>query len=217
MKRVLAIAIALLAAGWATATAQLRRTELRAGAFAALSRRSAAFSGSVGTGSGTMSGMDVTVRAKWFGGEVRLFGGEFTSDSGTAASGTIANGELRLLAGPRTIAADVGYGRRGYSGAISTITWSYIRIGVRSTLPLGGSGLHAGVSLGLYTGVTGAGGAGKGSGKEAETSLTYTPVRLPIYVTLGYRREQFTASGGSGDRPEELSGIVFGAGIRLAR
>lgn len=90
-------------------------------------------------------------------------------------------------------------------------------MGVRSSLPLGGSGFHAGVAVGIYTGVSGAGGTGKGNGKEAETTLTYAPDRLPLYLTLGYRREQFTATGGSGDRPEELSGILFGGGVRLGR
>ena len=204
---------ALLAGLAAPAAAQLRGIELRAGALAALSKRNAAFDSAVGTGSGTMSGMDVTVRTKWFGAEVRVLGGEFTADSPGTAAGTIANGDIRLMAGPRSVAAEVGYGRRGFSGAISTITWSFIRIGVRASLPLGGSGLHAGVVLGLYSGVSGAGVTGKGNGKEAETSLTYAPERLPLYLTLGYRREQFTFAAA----PEELSGIVVGGGIRLGR
>jgi len=217
MKRALLVT-GLMALGAATAAgAQLRGIEVRAGALAALSKRNAAFGGAVGTGSGTMSGMDLTVRAKWFGAEARVFGGDFTADSGATAAGTIANGDLRLMAGPRTVAAEVGYGRRGFTGALTTITWSFIRIGARASLPLGGSGLHAGVALALYTGVSGAGGAGKGNGKEAETSLTYAPERLPLYLMFGYRREQFTATAASGDRPEELSGIVVGGGVRLGR
>lgn len=207
----------LLAGLAAPAAAQLGGVEVRAGALAALSKRNAAFGGAVGTGSGTMSGMDVSARAKWFGAAARVFGGEFTADSGNTASGKIANGDVRLMAGPRAIAAEVGYGRRGFTGALSTITWSFIRVGARSVLPLGGSGLHAGVAVGLYTGVSGAGGAGKGNGKEAETFLIYAPDRLPLYLTLGYRREQFTATAASGDRPEELSGIIVGGGIRLGR
>ena len=55
MKRVLGVTAALLLVGSAVVHAQLPGIEIRAGGTAAISKRSAAFSGSVGTGSGTMS------------------------------------------------------------------------------------------------------------------------------------------------------------------
>jgi hypothetical protein len=210
-----ALIVLWLVAAASPAAAQLKGIEVSAGEAITIAKRNAAFDSTLGTATGTMSGFDMAFRAKWFGAEARLFGGKFAGDSGSTAGGKIANGDINLYGGPSTIALLVGYGRRGFTGAFGSTSWSFIRVGVRSDLPLGGSGLHAGVAIAIYTGVSSLGGTGKGTGKEAVTSLTYTPERIPIYVMLGYRREQFTATSGSNDRPEELSGIVFGGGVRL--
>jgi hypothetical protein len=213
-----ALALAGIAACVVTPlAAQLRGVELRAGAVAAVSRRNAAFNGGVGTGSGTMMGIDLVARTKWVGLEIRTLGGEFTADSGTSAAGTVANGDIRLALGPKVIAAEVGYGRRGFTGAVSTVTWSFVRVGARASMPIGGSGFTAGVVLAIYTGVARTDGGGSGSGTEIETSLTYQPPRLPGYLLLGYRREAFTAEGTGTTYPEEIGALLVGGGVRLGR
>jgi hypothetical protein len=193
------------------------RLDARVAVFGTLAKRNAAFAGSVGTASGTLTGMELSAHRPWVGISARLFGGTFTADSGTAAAGKVANGDLRISVGQPVISGVLGYGRRGFTGGLGTISWSFIQFGVRSTVPLGSTGLEASFAVSLYGGVKNIGGAGKGSGKEAMTALTFLPARAPFFVMLGYRIEQFTATGGSGDRPEDVGGIVLGGGFRLTR
>jgi len=207
-----ALALAALAACSVAGTlgAQL---EGRLGGIAALGKRNAAFAGNVSAGSGTMKGFELTARMKFGGISARMFGGDFTGDSGT---GSVANGDLRLILGPPTISAEVGLGRRSYTGGVGTISWSFLRIGARSTLAVGATDFYASAAFALYTGVQSEAGP-EGNGKEAETALLYMPARMPIYVSLGYRIEQFTSVAASDDRPEEVSGVVLGLGVRLRR
>lgn len=49
------------------------------------------------------------------------------------------------------------------------------------------------------------------------TALEYSLRHVPLVVTLGYRAELFQVSANGADRPEFVSGILVGAGLRLAR
>ena len=212
--RALPLIVLCVAAAPLAGQAQL---DARVGLFGTLAKRNAAFAGSVGSASGTLTGMEMSVRRGFVGASMRLFGGTFNADSGTSAAGDVANGDFRLFVGKPVISGALGYGRRGFTGGLGTISWSFIQLGVRSNVALGSTGLEANFAVSLYGGVKNIGGSGKGSGKEAVTGLTFAPPNRPFFVTLGYRIEQFTASGGSGDRPEEVSGIMLGGGFRLTR
>lgn len=183
---------------------------LQAGAFGMVTRRSAAFGGSVGTANAFLTGMSFGASLRHVGLSGRLFGGTYPGDS--AAGGKLANGDITLSAGWPTVAGLLGYGRRGFSGAFGSISWSFWRAGVQSDFALGSSGLHAGLSVAAYVGVSrGA------SGKEGETHLIWEPAGAPVMVMLGYRIEQFTASSGAGPVPDDVSGVVIGAGWRWSR
>jgi hypothetical protein len=209
MRALTLAAVAACAVG-ATLDAQL---EARLGGTVTMGTRNAAFAGNVGSGTGTMKGFELTARMKFGGISARMFGGEFSGDSGT---GSVANGDLRLVLGPPMFSAEVGMGRRGYTGGVGTISWSFLRIGARSTIPVGATDFYANIGFTLYTGVKSEAGP-EGNGKEAETALLYMPARMPIYVSLGYRIEQFTSVAANDDRPEEVGGIVLGLGVRLRK
>lgn len=189
--------------------------ELRAGGVTMLSHRAAMFEGNVGTASGIMPGGELLVRLRYGGLAARLFGGAFSADSGSEAVGRVSAADVQLLVGPRFLTADIGYGRRAFSGAFGDRSWPFARFGLRSTLAIGASGLSAEFSLAVYAGLGGGDGAGKGSGREAETHLVFTPARMPLYVGLGYRHERFTVSSPVDIRPEEVTGIVLAVGMRL--
>lgn len=190
--------------------------DARMGVVGLVSRRHAVFDDAVGTASGTLAGGELIVRLPWAGVLARLFGGSFAADSGTQAVGDVHNSDLRLLLGPPVVSGDIGYGRRSFAGAIAPRRWSFVRLGARSALPLGGSGLEGQLGVAFYVGVDG-GSVGGGSGREVESRLTYTPARVPLYVGVGYRYEHFTVRDPAVDRPEEISGLLFTAGVRLRR
>lgn len=212
---VLGVALALTQVPLASAAAQGEgRLELRAGGMTVLSHRAAMFEGSVGTGSGTMAGVELLARRRYVGLQARLFGGTFAADSGSEASGRISVGDVRLIAGPRFLSAELGYGRRAFSGAFGSRSWPVTRVGLRSSLTIGGSGLSTELSVTYSLALGGGDGTGQAKGREAETRLIYLPSWLPAYVGLGYRHERFTVSA-MDTRPEEVSGIVLFAGVRL--
>ena len=197
------------------AAAQTPGIELRGGVTGYFSRRSAMLEGQAGRGSGTMAGIELAARSKFVGGSARLFGGSFSADVGDEAVGDIGRVDLSVLAGPSYIAAKLGYALRTFTGAFGTRRWSFVRLGGQTVVPLGATGLDASVSAAVYLGVAGSHDTGKGSGRDLETRLTYTSSSLPLYVALGYRFERFVADDAGGARPEEMTGLVVVAGVRL--
>ena len=213
---ILGCTLALAAAPFARATAQ-SKLELRAGAVILQAQRAAMFEGGVGTGSGRMAGGELVARRRYVGLIARLYGGTFAGESGSAATGRVSMGDVRLLAGPRFLAAEIGYGRRAFTGAFGSRSWPVGRVGIRSALAIGGSGLSTDISVTYSLAMGGGDGTGQATGREAETRLIYIPPTKPIYIGLGYRHERFSMSSPSDTRPEEISSIVFAAGVRLGR
>jgi len=195
--------------------AQSAGLEATVGAVGLLSRRNATFLGEVGQGSGTSAGVEVDVRARYGGLWARMARASFSADSGLQAVGDIGRVDAGVVVGPAFLAGEVGYGWRSFTGAVGTRRWSFARLGVRSTLPLGNSGFYASLSVARYLGVSGSGDDARGSGHEAETRLTFAPSQRPFYVALGYRLEQFTVTDPNEERPEETGGIMLAGGIRL--
>lgn len=191
--------------------------DARLGVVGLVSTRHAVFDDAVGTASGTLAGGELLVRMRWVGVSARLFGGSFAADSGTAAVGDVHNGDLRLLVGPPALSGDIGYGRRSFAGAIGPRAWSFVRLGARSVIAIGGTGLDGELRVAYYVGVDGGSSGGGGSGREVETRLTYGPPRLPLYLGVGYRFEAFTVQDPAAERPEEVGGLLFTAGVRVRR
>ena len=161
----------------------------------------------------------------------RLLGGGFSADStaelpGNEALGEINNADVELYVGRPVLHARAGYGIRSFTGALGTSRWSFLRLGARSSFSLGTGGEFE-VTLGVafYVGV---GGDSGGSGREGETRLTFVPqcgagtsltswVCRRITGIAAYRFEQFTVHAPAtigGDRPEEVSTVIVGIGIR---
>lgn len=178
-----------------------------------LSRRSAAFDGGAGSGSGRLTGGELQARARLWGATLRWVGGEFVADSGTAAVGSVAEGEVDLTLGPRVFAGTIGYGRRSYTGAVGTRRWSLLRIGVTTELRLGTSGFRA-EARGLRTLSLGGGADAGGSGTIVETRLAYAPSRLPLSIAVGYRAASFSSEAATGTRPEGVTGPLLAIGVR---
>jgi hypothetical protein len=111
------------------------------------------------------------------------------------------------MVGPPVVHARIGYGRRAFTGAFGTRPWSSIRVGAAAEIALGSSGLRAAASVGFNLGL----GGGNGGGREIETRLIYRPSRVPLWFTIGYGVERFTADG----RPETVAGVVLGSGVRV--
>ena len=171
----------------------------------------------VASGSGTMSGGEVSVRRQWVGLTLRLVNGEISGSSTVAgAGGKLTTGELRVQVGPRLASLDLGFAKRAAGGTLGTTTYSYLRVGGSSIMDIGDSGFAGRLSVGLYV-------AGQGvpnttvSGQEIVTSLEYRVRHSPFVVTLGYRAEVFQASTAGVIRAEQVSGVMVGAGVRFSR
>lgn len=92
--------------------------------------------------------------------------------------------------------------------------YSYVRAGVSSILDIGGTGLSARLSAGVYLAGQSASGATV-SGHEIVTALEYRVRRTPFVVTLGYRAELFETAAGGRSQPESVTGIILGGGLQL--
>lgn len=215
MKLRIAVFAFLCGTSGATLAAQTSDFEFRVGGLGLMSTRNAVFESAVGTSSAIVGGGEGDLWWRNVGIGVRVFGGDFAADSGTQAVGKVANGDLAVQVGIRELSAEVGYGLRALTGAFRTTRWSFIKVGARSSIPLGASGFRGTMSFGVYTGVSQAEGTGDGSGKVFETGIVYAPRRAPVYLRVGYRFEQFTANTASEVRPEEIAGIVVAGGVRI--
>jgi len=213
--RVVGLALALVFALLSQASGQSAGLDLRGGVTGYFSQRSAVLEGVAGRGSGTLAGIELAVRSKFMGGSARLFGGAFAADIGDEAVGEIGRADLSVVAGPTYVAAELGYALRTFTGAFGTRRWSFVRLGGQTVLPLGTTGISASVAAAVYLGVSGSHDTGKGSGRDLETRVSYTSSLIPLYVALGYRIERFIADDASETRPEEMSGLVLVAGVRV--
>lgn len=206
-----AIVVALLATPFAVG-AQAR---VRVGGVGVIATRNAAVGTTTGTASGMMGGVDILLRNRMMGLSVRTLDGNFDAGGGGAGSGQITNGDVRLLLGPALFSVEGGVGRRAFTDAVATRVFNYGAAGARIAIPLGGSGYEAHLGGSAYLG-------GKLlndssnvlTGFAGQTGLYYSVPRLPLYVMAGYRFERVTVSGPSRVLPEEVSGILVGAGLQ---
>ncbi len=207
----------------ASALAQQGDLELNVGVLGLWTEREATLAGSEDSETALQGGAELFVRWRSvLGLSARLYGGDFSGDQVTAASGDLTYLNADLFAGHPLLSWRVGFGRRSLSGAFGTSNWSFVRVGGSSTIPAGIAGLELNLAGTIYVDVGGIG-AGAGSGRDAEVDLSYRPPGLarsvPLYFILGYRYEQFTfetSQMAGGNRPEKLRSLVLGAGMAFA-
>jgi hypothetical protein len=206
--------IALALAASSELAAQTPAFEVRGVVFGLLGKRDAETSPTtLGQSTGTLTGGELSLRGRSIGVLVRLVNGDLSASGSGGIGGRLTTGEVRLQAGPRALAAEVGYGKRATGGTLGATVYSYLRAGVSSVLDIGGTGLTARISAAAYL----KGQEASVSGHEVATALEYRLRRTPFVVTLGYRAEVFRATAGATERAEKVSGVVAGVGIRFAR
>lgn len=206
---VLALAVAAT-----PALAQSSRLEAWAGAGLGAGKRNAAWSGSVGAGTGSGPYLQAGVRYRLVAIEARYVAADFTGDTGLAATGKVSSRELFASVGPAIAGFEIGFGQRAFRGAIAQRVWSYATVGGRLDVPIGSSGLMAVARLHVYAGAKESGGATTATGLAGETSLRYRLKSAPLFFLFGYRAERFTVSG-TPSSPEEMTTVIFGAGVHL--
>ena len=118
--------------------------------------------------------------------------------------------EARAFIGGPWFQIEGGYGQRSLAGTDSLS--AFARAGLRSGVQVGGSGISLGVAASKYFDGDFSNdkhSSAKVQGWEGETNIFYTFSRVPLYMQLGYRHEYFS----SGDRAENMSGLVLGTGL----
>ena len=176
--------------------------------------RTAAVGGVVGTGTGAVPVGDGGIRLGVLSLRARFGGGEFTPDSGTAAAATLASMDVAVGGSFRWLSAEVGMGRRSLEGALTTRTWTYMLGGIRAEVPLGASGMTAGVAAHAWFGGKESGSDLTASGLAGESYLLVRPWTAPVYLRLGYRAEAFTDDG-TVPFPDRISTLNLGVGLTL--
>jgi hypothetical protein len=121
--------------------------------------------------------------------------------------------EGRVFLGTNVFSLEGAYGERSLWGTDSTVL--FIRAGLRSTIPIGGTGVSVRLTGSKYLrGDFSHGRSGNSAapdGWEGESDLFYTAPRIPVFAQLGYRTEFFRYRA----RSESMNGLVFGAGLWL--
>ena len=233
------LVIAALVAGAATAGAQVPGTtpaaptapvvkgsgggEFRVGGFMINSERSMEFNNAVTTKTAQMKGVDVLLRAKFIGLQIKSLTSEFEGQP------NITSADARVLIFPRVFSVMIGAGRRALWSSLNATSPTQFDLGmagISSTVAIGGTGLRTNFMAAMYipagqstasstgTGVSG-GGAELDKGMEGEASIIYSPPKIPLFVQIGYRTEVFTSKNGTRTTPEEVRGLKVGAGLQI--
>lgn len=194
--------------------------ELRIGGFMINSERSMEFNSAVTTKTAQMKGIDVLLRAKFIGLQVKSLTSEFEGQP------NITSADVRLLLFPRVFSVMVGAGRRALWSTLNATSPTQFDMGlagVSMTHAIGGTGLRTNLMAAVYLPVQKSSGnstsSGTGAeidkGMEGEASIMYTPPKIPLFLQVGYRTEVFTSKRGTTVTPEEVRGLKVGGGIQL--
>jgi hypothetical protein len=137
---------------------------------------------------------------------------------GTFGDATMSFKEGKFFLGEDVFRVEGGYGQRSMFGTDSLILFS--RVGARSTIRIGGSGVAVTMSGSKYfkgdftskkneTSTTTT--PTDADGWEGETGVSYSTMKVPVFVQVGYRSEYFKY----GARAEHLSGLILQTGLWL--
>lgn len=196
--------------------------EARLGLVASSAQRTSVAGGATApTGSGTISGVELHVRASNIGIYVRSLSGDF-NQSAQVAGKSYSLQDARLMIGSSGLSIEGGVLRRLASSDADPLTTKkqlLYRAGARSQWGIGGSRLMVTLAAGgRFANVkTGSSKAMKFLGFDAEGSLLgQAPKNLPLYAIIGWRYERFDDPWGASLRVEEQAGPFLGIGIRFA-
>lgn len=197
--------------------------EFRVGGFMISGERSTDFANAVTTGAGSIQGLDVVLRAKAIGLQVKSLSGTFDGQP------NVTSADARILLFPPAFSIMVGAGRRALwsdLNAANPTQHNIIIAGVSSTAVIGGSGLRTNFSAAMLAAkkvgkaASSSGGAASeksklDKGMEGEASVMWRLPKTPLYVQVGYRTEIFTLTSGTRTTPEEVRGMKIGGGLQL--
>ncbi|MGH7561194.1 MAG: hypothetical protein ACRENB_09240, partial [Gemmatimonadales bacterium] len=193
--------------------AQGPRVEVRANAAVLSTERTVFASGLVDRSRGTMTGFEFLARGEPLGIQLRLLRGAF---DGSLSGGDLRQAEATLLVGAPEFHVAAGYGRRARGSSLTSGFLGYGRVGAKSILTLGSSGVAVELSaVALLSPVGETEKTLTSVGREGEVALIYQlPRGLPLHTTLGYRYQWFKNQGRAGSSREESSSLVLGVGLR---
>jgi hypothetical protein len=194
--------------------------EFRVGGFMINSERSMEFNSAVTTKTAQMKGIDVLMRAKFIGLQIKSLTSEFEGQP------NITSADARLLLFPRAFSIMVGAGRRALWSTLNATSPTQFDMGlagVSMTHTIGGTGLRTNLTAAMYLPVKKSSGSSTASsgaaevdkGMEGEASIMYTPPKVPFFLQVGYRTEVFTAKSGTRTTPEEVRGLKVGGGLQI--
>jgi len=193
--------------------------ELRVGGFMINSERSMEFNNTITTKTAQMKGVDVLLRAKFIGLQVKSLTSEYEGQP------NITSADARILLFPRAFSIVIGAGRRALWSTLNATSPTQFDLGIAGlslTHTIGGTGLRTNFTAAMYlpvaqksAGAAATSGAELDKGMEGEASLLYTPPKLPFFIQIGYRTEVFTAKNGTSTTPEEVRGLKIGGGLQI--
>jgi hypothetical protein len=185
-------------------------SEFRVAGIMMSGERSLEFANQVTTETGSLSGVEMLLRAEGAGISIRTLTGEFGDGN------HVTSADARLYLMPRVFSLMLGATRRALWTQLNEnapTTFDFGMAGVSSTVNVGASGIRTNVN-GAYYFPFSEQSAPMKSGMEGEVSVMYIVPRLPFFVQLGYRTEIFTQRYGTRLTPEEIRGIRFGGGLQ---
>jgi hypothetical protein len=192
--------------------------EFRVGGFMISGDRSFEFRDSVSTATGTIQGLDIVLRSKPIGIQIKSLTGTFEGQP------HVTSADARILIFPPVFTVMVGAGRRALwsdLNASSPTQFDLIQFGLSSTIVIGGSGLRTNFAAAMYQ-ATGDNKDKVKGGMEGEASILYRLPKVPLFLQVGYRTEVFTqqtttsgVGGGTRLTPEEVRGVKIGGGMVL--
>lgn len=193
-------------------------SEQRFGVMALSARQNVVGPSGFSHSSGTLTGAELLVRGDGPGLYVRYLTGTIGESSFRGPSGALRMVDARVMVGTAAFSGEFGFALRARAGSFAKPRDELVRVGARSSIWLGPSGL----SLSLSGAALGRGDTVERSRKwglvgwEAMSALIYqAPRNLPLYAMLGYRYERIrTESNIPPVGHEELSSIVIGVGVR---
>jgi hypothetical protein len=173
--------------------------------------------GNVARADANLSGVEFV--AKEHGGagiQLRYASAEVAGAATSIASGKLEYVDGKLIIGGRAFAFTTGYRLRTFRYPLTERRMHYAHGGVQAGYRFDGAGVELMVAGSYFRSIKkGAVDSLETAGFEGESMIMYTVPRLPLYATLGYRRELFDLKRGTSfPRREELGGLLLGIGVQ---
>jgi hypothetical protein len=191
--------------------------ELRLAGLSLSSNRTVATATTTSPSSSSMIGGEFVLRGGNGGALILRYASGTTSPAPALTKMSLLDGRVEI--GSRTVALELGYLLRGVTAGGTTTSTGYARAGFHTAFHFGSSGVVAEMEASYFRDPTQEKSGVTGSGIAGESSLLYTPPKVPFYLQLGFRREawSYTYTGAQVNpiTAEEWSTVFFGVGFQL--